>query len=109
MGARDISISELRQKLAGVLTRVKRGETVLVTQHGAVVARIEPARSAQAEAAARIEALRQRVRLGDVLAPIDATWGAAHGEGAASTAPVRRATTKPRSKPTTPRRRARVR
>lgn len=79
MGANDISISDLRQNLAEYLARVKRGETLRVTQHGTVVARIEPARSEKEAARARIEALRKTVRLGDVMTPIPLEWNAAKG------------------------------
>ncbi len=79
MGANDISISQLRQNLADYLARVKRGETLRVTQHGHVVARIEPALSEKEAAKARIEALRKTVKLGDVLTPIDVEWNAAKG------------------------------
>ena len=79
MGANDISISELRQHLADYLKRVKRGETLRVTQHGAVVARIEPALSEKEAAKARIEALRKTLKLGDVMTPIDVEWNAAKG------------------------------
>ena len=79
MGANDISISQLRQNLADYLARVKRGETLRVTQHGHVVARIEPALSEKEAAMARIEALRKTIKLGDVMTPIDVEWNATKG------------------------------
>ena len=71
MGANDISISELRQHLAEYLTRVRRGETLRVTQHGAIVARIEPALSGKEAAKARMEEIRKTAKLGDVITPIN--------------------------------------
>jgi prevent-host-death family protein len=79
MGANDISISELRQNLAEYLRRVKRGETLRVTQHGTVVARIEPEVSPKAAAKRRMAEIRKSVTLGDVISPIDVEWNAAKG------------------------------
>lgn len=79
MGANEISISELRQHLAEYLKRVKRGETLRVTQHGSIVARIEPALSGKQAAKARMEEIRKTAKLGDVIAPIDVEWNAVKG------------------------------
>lgn len=79
MGAVDISISELRQNLAEYLRRVKRGETLRVTQHGTVVARLEPALSEKETAKARMDEIRKSARLGDVVSPIDVEWNAVEG------------------------------
>jgi prevent-host-death family protein len=46
MTSRAIGVRELRQHLNEVLTRVETGETILVTNNGRMVARIEPARAA---------------------------------------------------------------
>ncbi len=43
------SISEARNKLSGLLRRVRLGETVLITDRGKPVARIEPCLSTGAE------------------------------------------------------------
>lgn len=82
MEANDISISQLRQNLAESLARVKRGEALRVTQHGNVVARIEPALSARDAARARLEALRKTAVPGDVVTPIPRRWSAMHDEWA---------------------------
>ncbi len=41
-----VGVRELRQNLSVYLARVKRGETLTVTEHGAVVAELRPAPSA---------------------------------------------------------------
>jgi prevent-host-death family protein len=40
----EVPVRELNQNTAGVLARVKRGEQIDITERGAVVARLVPAR-----------------------------------------------------------------
>ena len=40
----EVPVRELNQNTAGVLARVKRGELIDITERGAVVARLVPAR-----------------------------------------------------------------
>jgi prevent-host-death family protein len=41
----EVPVRELKQNTAGVLARVKRGEQIDITEHGAVVARLVPAQA----------------------------------------------------------------
>jgi prevent-host-death family protein len=40
----EVPVRELNQNTAGVLARVKRGEHIVITERGAVIARLVPAR-----------------------------------------------------------------
>lgn len=46
-----ISVDEIQYDLAGYLTRVQAGETLLVTQEGRPVAEINPVKSTEADGA----------------------------------------------------------
>lgn len=75
----DVSISELRQNLPAWLKRVQHGERVGVTVRGAVVAELAPPSDRQAEAKRALAKLRKairegKVKLGDLITPIDAEW-----------------------------------
>jgi prevent-host-death family protein len=55
MGKRNIGIRELKSKLSACVRDVKRGATIVVTQHGRRVARIMPEVQSQDE---RLETLK---------------------------------------------------
>lgn len=50
---KHVQASEAKAKFSELLDQVERGETVVITRHGKVIARIEPAASDEAKAAAR--------------------------------------------------------
>jgi prevent-host-death family protein len=75
-----ITVSELRQNLAVYIARARSGESIAVTQHGRVVARIEPGADATEAARARLAELRRTATVGDVLAPTGMRWEAEGGE-----------------------------
>ena len=72
----SVNVTELRQRLPEYLKQVQRGEEIAITLHGKTIARIVPdRRESEREAArARLEALRGRVIVGDILAPLDDGW-----------------------------------
>ncbi len=45
------SVSETKNRLSAILDQVKEGETFLITEHGRVVARLEPVRSSESKTA----------------------------------------------------------
>jgi prevent-host-death family protein len=75
-----ITVSELRQNLAVYIARARGGESIAVTQHGRVVARIEPGTDAAEAARVRLAELRRTAVLGDVLSPTGVRWQAEAGE-----------------------------
>lgn len=72
----SVNVTELRQRLPEYLKQVQRGEEIAITLHGKTIARIVPdRRESEREAArTRLEALRGRVIVGDILAPLDDGW-----------------------------------
>ncbi|GDX77185.1 hypothetical protein LBMAG41_22630 [Cyanobium sp.] len=70
-----VSVSNLRQNLPAYLKRVQAGEQLQITSRGRVIARIEPERDPAEDARQWLQALRDRVSLGDVVNPIpDLEW-----------------------------------
>lgn len=71
-----VNITELGQHLHDYFKQVQQGEEILVTLHGKAIARIVPSREAGEREAAlkRLEALRGRMIVGDILAPVAETW-----------------------------------
>lgn len=47
------SVSETKNRLSAILDQVKEGETFLITEHGRVVARLEPVRSTESKTTER--------------------------------------------------------
>lgn len=75
-GMNAINVTELRQHLPEYLKQVQGGEEVVVTLHGKPIARIVPDRTESMREAAlkRLESLRGKMIVGDILAPLDEEW-----------------------------------
>lgn len=73
---RAVNVTELRNHLPKYLSDASKGNEILVTSHGSVIARILPPVDAKSEAIASLEQLRKRCKLIDVLSPIDEEWDA---------------------------------
>ena len=71
-----INVTELRQHLPAYLKQVQQGEEIAITLRGKTIARIVPDRggSEREDALKRLEALRGKMIVGDVLAPLDEEW-----------------------------------
>ena len=72
----EVNVSELRNHLPEYLSRAESGEEILVTRRGRVIARLSPPQDARAAAKERLEVLRARARIGDVVSPIAEAWEA---------------------------------
>lgn len=79
LGMAKVKVSELRQNLPEYLARARAGEPVEVTVHGKVIARIVPEGDRAAAARERLQALRGKVRVGDIVAPSGERWNAERG------------------------------
>lgn len=75
-GPVEVTVSELRQDIAGWLERVRVGEELAVTVRGVVVARVVPVHDTRAAARNRLAELRSVARIGDVESPVDESWDA---------------------------------
>jgi len=74
-----VNVTELRQNLPAYLEQVRKGKEVQVTVHGRVVARLVPEQDEQTAARQRLEALRGKCRIGDVVSPLPEEWDAGRG------------------------------
>lgn len=70
----EVNVSELRNHLPEYLARAESGEEILVTRRGRVVARLSAAQDVRGTAKERLQALRVRAWVGDVVSPIDEAW-----------------------------------
>jgi len=73
---RQINITELRSHLPAYIGRVKKGEQLLVTSRGKVVASLVPVRDEREAARKRLAELRACCTVGDVVSPIGENWEA---------------------------------
>ena len=73
---REINITELRSHLPAYIGRVKKGEQLLVTSRGKVVASLVPVRDEREAARKRLAELRVCCTVGDVVSPIGEAWEA---------------------------------
>ncbi|MEW6428838.1 MAG: type II toxin-antitoxin system prevent-host-death family antitoxin [Thermodesulfobacteriota bacterium] len=71
-----INVSELRNHLPEYLAKTSAGETIEITSRGRVVALLVPPGECKRQARAKLEELRTRCRLGDVISPVGETWEA---------------------------------
>jgi prevent-host-death family protein len=72
----SVNITELRQHLPDYLKQVQQGEEITITSHGKTIARIVPNRQDDQREAAlkRLTALRGKMIVGDILAPLNEEW-----------------------------------
>ena len=72
----QVNVTELRNHLPNYLKRVAKGETIEITTHGKVVARIVPEQNKQLAAEQRLKKIRGTAIIGDVETPVDEAWSA---------------------------------
>lgn len=72
----EVNITELRNHLPKYLLQVRKGDEILVTSHGKIIARILPPKNLYQEAKQRLIDLRKVCKIGDVVSPIDDIWEA---------------------------------
>lgn len=72
----SVNVTELRQHLPDYLKQVQQGEEIAITLHGKTIAHIVPDRKESEREAAlkRLEALRGKMIVGDILARLDEEW-----------------------------------
>lgn len=73
---RDVKVTDLRNHLPEYLAAVQGGEELRIFSRGKVIARIIPERGEVQAARARLIALRQNTRVGDVISPLGDLWDA---------------------------------
>jgi antitoxin (DNA-binding transcriptional repressor) of toxin-antitoxin stability system len=75
----QVSVSHLRQNLTAYLKRVQQGEPIQITSRGRVIARLEAEHDPAQAARQWLNELNGRVKLVDVMSPLepdlaDAAW-----------------------------------
>ncbi len=71
------NITELRKYLPKYLLAATKGDEILVTSHGKIIARILPPTDVCLEAKARLRTLRKTCNVKDVVTPVSDKWNAA--------------------------------
>lgn len=71
-----VNVTELRNHLPRYLSEVQRGDEILITLHGHVIARIVPPTDTKHEARQQLLKLRKKCTVGDVVSPLDEKWEA---------------------------------
>jgi prevent-host-death family protein len=71
-----VDVADLRQNLPAWLERIRVGEEVIITEHGAAIARLVPSADPRVEARRALEELRAKARVGDVESPLGEAWDA---------------------------------
>jgi prevent-host-death family protein len=72
----SVNVTELRQHLPDYLKQVQQGEEIAITLHGKTIARIVPEHQETKREAAvkRLEALRGKVIVGNILESLNEAW-----------------------------------
>ena len=65
----QVNVTELQRHLPTVLGKVAKGEVIVITSHGKLIARLTPLTDPSLEAKKWLESLRGKVLLGDVESP----------------------------------------
>jgi prevent-host-death family protein len=73
---KEVNITEFRNHLPEYLGQVKKGEDILITSRGKVVAKVTPVTDERAAARGALMQLRAACRIGDVISPLDDKWEA---------------------------------
>jgi prevent-host-death family protein len=73
---RKVKVTDLRNALPAYLKAVQAGEELSIESRGKIIARIVPDRSAEDAARQRLQALRAKSRVGDVVSPVEERWDA---------------------------------
>ncbi len=68
---RAINVTELRNNLPKYLSAASKGDEILITFHGHVIARILPPADTKNNAVAALKQLRKRCKINDVVSPLD--------------------------------------
>ena len=71
-----VNVTDLRQHLPEYLQQVQKGEEIMITLHGKSIARIVPnfSDNKREQALKRLDTLRGKMILGDILSPLDDEW-----------------------------------
>lgn len=72
----EVSVTTFRNHIPGYLGKVRRGENIVLTSRGKVIARLLPPGDERLKARQRLLELSTTCHIGDVVSPLDEEWGA---------------------------------
>ena len=72
----EVNITEFRNHLPDYLGQVKKGEDIILTSRGKVIARVTPVTDERVVAHGALMQLRETCRIGNVISPLDERWEA---------------------------------
>ena len=72
----EVNITEFRNHLPEYLGQVKKGEDIILTSRGKVIARVTPVTDERVVARGALMQLRETCRIGNVISPLDERWEA---------------------------------
>lgn len=72
----QVKVSDFRENLQAWLTRVNNGETIALSRHGKIIARIIPESDTESEARSRLDSIASQCQIGDVISPLSDSWDA---------------------------------
>lgn len=71
---REVNVTELRNHMHDYLGKVKAGEELLLTSRGKAIARLVPAKDERLIAREKLNELRGKCHIGDVISPVGEAW-----------------------------------
>ena len=74
MPEESVNISDFRQDMAAYLNKVKKGCMIILTSRGRKIAKIHPIESRNKRALKKLERIRKKAFVGDVLSPTGEEW-----------------------------------
>lgn len=72
----QVKVSDFRENLQAWLARVNNGESLALSRHGKIIARIIPEPDRESEARARLNDIASQCQVGDVVSSLDESWDA---------------------------------
>ncbi len=72
----EVTVTTFRKHIPDYLGKVRKGEDILLTSRGKVIARLVPPADERLSAKEQLAALRVTCYIGDVVAPLDEKWEA---------------------------------
>ncbi len=72
----QVKVSDFRENLQAWLARVNNGESLALSRHGKIIARIIPEPDGQSEARNRLNKIASQCQIDDVISPVGESWDA---------------------------------
>jgi len=72
----EVNVTELRNHMHDYLGKVRAGEELLLTWRGEAIARLVPTRDERLVAREKLNELRKKCHVGDVISPVGEAWEA---------------------------------